>query len=84
MKIVFIEVRTTRRSAVERRYVRPVLIFTHPGPVCALLRCVPYAVSKLINLKRRDAGSFLLLFVVLIPAAAELWLEVWVACAPLA
>ena len=32
----------------------------------------------------RDAGSFLLLFVVLIPAAAELWLEVWVACAPLA
>ena len=48
------------------------------------LRCVPYPVSKLINLKRRDAGSFLLLFVVLIPAAAELWLEVWVACAPLA
>ena len=61
--------------------MRPVLIFS---TLCALLRCVPYAVSKLINLKRRDAGSFLLLFVVLIPAAAELWLEVWVACAPLA
>jgi hypothetical protein len=51
--------------------------------MCALLRCVPYAVSTLVNLKCRDAGSFLLLFVVLIPAAAELWLEVWVAC-PLA